>query len=812
MTLVPEDTRRRARAYRIRPPSAPDADETPLDPVNSDWVAATLSSLSRRRCFGYAKTGTCQPAAGLLELEEDVAMVSHEPPAPTPPPPPPPPPEEAKAEEPPEKPRTVAGCPDPTEVIKLLSGGFEGLTPQDFERLKAIFNRYKDAGSADMHKDELGAVLKVMGYAFLDREKIEALADEITTYATLDFHEFTEFVEKFLGMEQKRFREVFDTFDDDGSGQLDTDELMHLMSSMGFTPLRAMVQEALDIVDEDKSGTISFQEFIHLLVVYRYSEGFTRIEVQQFWDVFQEVAKVDPKGNSEDKKVDVHDVKDLMLQFFGPQGAPLAEKISQEVIAGKPRRDGEKKTSPEDPLNFIEILICARRMREFGFEEYRKFFKEMDEDGSGCLDMGEIQKVIEKLGYTLCVSDLEEVCAEVEEDCNGKGGADENGQLDFDEFVHLMGIFKERDGFNKSELADLKELFERFDEDGSGEVETMELDEMMRHLGYKIDISETNRLLQSVDFNDSGSLDFREYLRFLRLFREEELQKWREIFKKSEDSGHPGFLHVGDLPRAVAEANEEECAEGHYPELSYDGPPLVDFDNFVRASHARRTARVQKFRAYAGFMEKDVEKYLAMFNSYDTDRSGSIEAVETSKLLNGLGITMTTAKERDAVMSKVEVARDAAKQVGVTDLGSGGTVSFQVLLQLLRILFMDRDKARLQRETDALAETKFTNLESSEFKQIFSACLKQDREYRAEAGEVIEAEDGPQFVPSVDAEAIRRLLGTLGLQVKGAQAVELTQKVSELTLSEGLVDFPDFMRLMRWMMNKNFCNINGATG
>eukprot|EP00929_Paragymnodinium_shiwhaense_P031093 TRINITY_DN17504_c0_g1_i1.p1 TRINITY_DN17504_c0_g1~~TRINITY_DN17504_c0_g1_i1.p1 ORF type:complete len:786 (-),score=234.68 TRINITY_DN17504_c0_g1_i1:359-2716(-) len=783
-------------AARVRPASA--GSDVSLDPINVSWISNTLSNLATQRKFNSCSRWRpasptsdhmMQAAPPPLADEEDTEEV--------------PPPAEPAV---PASPEHEELPPDVGEVIKLIAGGFEGLTPADFERMRVIFARFKEPGSADMHKDEIPTVLTLLGYMFTEGEQVRELADKASTYSTIDFHEFTEFMEKFLELEQQKFRETFTTFDEDASGALDTQELMKVMSHMGFTPLRKMVNEALDVVDRDGSGTISFEEFLHLLIVYRFSEGFTRAEVKEFHKAFLQVSTKEKPDD--ERKVAVDDVKELMLKFFGPQAHALADKIGQEAITGSRKRENGAPVEAQEPMNYSEVLICARRLREMEFTEWKGSFSAVDEDGSGVLDIDEIRQLVEQLGYTLTRKEVEAVCAEVEEMCAGQGGEDEGGQLDFDEFVTLMQIFKVRDGFSKEDLLEFREAFDKFDSDGSGEVETIELSAIMRHLGFRPTIDDMERLLRQVDFNGSGSLDWRELLRYLRLSREEQLVRWKDVFNEYCEEGTIK-LDKRHMPAAIKRA-QQELEDDNEEDFEEEATEFVEFDEFLEVVEASRKARVAEQRKFAGFQEKDVAEYQVMFNNYDSDKSGHIEAKEIGLLMVELGFSMNSAADRDEVLGKIDEAKQQALDIGVTDVGEGAEISVWVLLQLLRILLTAQEKLRLEREAEALASTNFTTNEATEFKMIFASCLKNERVYEQESqgmvmGDEDDGDKGGKKIISTD--GIRRMLGTLGLKVSGPAGGELQDKMEEY---KGNVDYADFLRLMRWMMDRNFANINGT--
>eukprot|EP01091_Cochliopodium_minus_P009765 TRINITY_DN2478_c0_g1_i1.p1 TRINITY_DN2478_c0_g1~~TRINITY_DN2478_c0_g1_i1.p1 ORF type:complete len:159 (-),score=44.77 TRINITY_DN2478_c0_g1_i1:69-545(-) len=56
-------------------------------------------------------------------------------------------------------------------------------------------------------------------------------------------------------------KRVFQKYDKDNSGQLDSDEFNELTYSLGYYMNGKEIQEALKIIDKDNSGKISYEEF-----------------------------------------------------------------------------------------------------------------------------------------------------------------------------------------------------------------------------------------------------------------------------------------------------------------------------------------------------------------------------------------------------------------------------------------------------------------------------------------------------------------------------------------------------------------------
>eukprot|EP00929_Paragymnodinium_shiwhaense_P119555 TRINITY_DN9145_c0_g1_i1.p1 TRINITY_DN9145_c0_g1~~TRINITY_DN9145_c0_g1_i1.p1 ORF type:complete len:1168 (-),score=419.89 TRINITY_DN9145_c0_g1_i1:218-3721(-) len=708
--------------------------------------------------------------------------------------------------------------PDAKDAVQ--PGLFDGFSDMEFARMKRVFQRFKDPLGTDMDKDDLGETLRLLGYMYTEANDIQRISEAISRFGTIDFEEFESFASAFKRHEEAKFKTMFDQFDSDGGGQLDTEELSRLMLSLGFTPLRSMLRESLAVVDEDGSGTISFPEFVHLLSVYRYSEGFTRSEVKEFYTVFLEHAEGGDEKSSE-KVVPVEAVTDMLLGYFGPQSATLAVELGKEAMAGKKKQEDQAKDAPGGEakkapgLPFQEALLTARRCREMEFAQWREAFNRYDADGSGALDREEVQQVICDLGYTLLRKEIDAVLQEVEEAADEDG--EEDGELDYDEFVYLMQIFKQRDGFSSEELEELQEIFDKFDHDGGGEVETMELSDMLRFLGISISIEETQALLSQVDFNDSGSLDWREFLRFMRLNRENELRDWRETFQTFMDR-EAGLLSKKLLTMAIKKMGFSPSGRFEHDQQIEDGiefPDMLEFDEFVVAVNRARAMWVKEQRKMAGYNNVEFTRFEDMFNDFDADRSGTIEAKEVGALLESLGFTMRTKEERDTISRQIEEARQVAKEAGIDELGLGGNVTIWVLVQLLRILYNIRDSQLLDREKEAVDETKFTAPQVKQFREIFMNWVEQEKTYEAEALAngipIAQSPKAKEGVKELSKEAMRRLFVALGIKLMPKQAQEMDSRALKIA-EGGFLDFPDFLRTMRWMVEESFSNVASVFG
>ncbi|KAH0681205.1 hypothetical protein KY284_022290 [Solanum tuberosum] len=86
--------------------------------------------------------------------------------------------------------------------------------------------------------------------------------------------------------QQKRqeIREAFELFDTDNSGTIDAKELNVAMRALGFEATEEEINRMIAEVDKDGSGAIDFDEFVHMMtakIADELGERFTDKEIQE---------------------------------------------------------------------------------------------------------------------------------------------------------------------------------------------------------------------------------------------------------------------------------------------------------------------------------------------------------------------------------------------------------------------------------------------------------------------------------------------------------------------------------------------------
>jgi Ca2+-binding EF-hand superfamily protein len=88
---------------------------------------------------------------------------------------------------------------------------------------------------------------------------------------------------------------------------------------------------------------------------------------------------------------------------------------------------------------------------------------------------------------------------------------EKDGSLKFENFATLMRpTLSDPLRMNKKQQ-ELKEAFDAFDKDGDGSIDVKELQSMMSQLGDKLSLTEAQELIEEVDMDKDGVVNFEEF-------------------------------------------------------------------------------------------------------------------------------------------------------------------------------------------------------------------------------------------------------------------------------------------------------------
>ncbi|RRT35114.1 hypothetical protein B296_00051752, partial [Ensete ventricosum] len=151
------------------------------------------------------------------------------------------------------------------------------------------------------------------------------------------------------------------------------------------------------------------------------------------------------------------------------------------------------------------------------------------------------------------------------------------------------------------QISEFKEAFSLFDKDGDGlyrselcvqmVLEIMELGTVMRSLGQNPTEAELQDMINEVDADGNGTIDFPEFLNLMaRKMKdtdsEEELKEAFRVFDKDQN----GFISAAELRHVMTNLGEkltDEEVDEMIREADVDGDGQINYDEFVKIMMAK---------------------------------------------------------------------------------------------------------------------------------------------------------------------------------------------------------------------------------
>jgi len=141
-------------------------------------------------------------------------------------------------------------------------------------------------------------------------------------------------------------------------------------------------------------------------------------------------------------------------------------------------------------------------------ESMKKVFSTYDPDKTGFIATDRMPDVLNQFGAeNIDEDELASRIAEVDKDKEGK--------VNFDQFVQIVMAFLGDDDDAEAMNEELKEAFRLYDKEGQGYITTQVLKEIMKELDPKLTKDELEQIIEEVDEDGSGTVDFDEFMEMM---------------------------------------------------------------------------------------------------------------------------------------------------------------------------------------------------------------------------------------------------------------------------------------------------------
>jgi Ca2+-binding EF-hand superfamily protein len=373
----------------------------------------------------------------------------------------------------------------------------------------------------------------------------------------LNFEEFLGFYD-FLEF----LKELFNKCDTDKTGNINRKELNVLLKQAGYNLSAKQTELLYRMCDEDGSGTIELDDFLSLILFIIWAQIL--------------FANTDTDGND---VIEFVEFKSLLDDL----GIPLPAS------------------------------------------EVKKDFDELDVDKDGTLKFEEYLELIFALRYPI-ISDIVKAQIEVH-------GFDEDPYKEKVEFndqdrINIMeasGFFKRsrhmwnfQSSLTNEQIENFRTIFKAADKDKSGTINILELAVLLAQIGYRFTPSEVLMIIQIVDDNMDGVLNFNEFLGFYDF-----LEYLQSLFASADTDGDGG-IKKPELKSLFEKAGYQF------------NDSQIDLFYMMLGAKTSGILKLEEFFSLTLF----IFWAQILFNKADTDGNDSVDLIEFNNALRRLGLLM----------------------------------------------------------------------------------------------------------------------------------------------------------------------------
>nr|POE70256.1 caltractin [Quercus suber] len=176
-------------------------------------------------------------------------------------------------------------------------GRHHGLSQQKRQEIKEAFELFDTDGSGTIDAKELNVAMRALGFE---------MTEESTHYRGPSRKDKPRGRHHGLSQQKRQeIKEAFELFDTDGSGTIDAKELNVAMRALGFEMTEEQINQMIADVDKDGSGAIDFDEFVHMMTA-KIGERDTKEELMKAFHIIDQ----DKNG-----KISISDIKRMVKEL-----------------------------------------------------------------------------------------------------------------------------------------------------------------------------------------------------------------------------------------------------------------------------------------------------------------------------------------------------------------------------------------------------------------------------------------------------------------------------------------------------------------
>ena len=580
-------------------------------------------------------------------------------------------------------------------------------SPQEFMEMnqqewKKAFQRFDPNHTGTIRGTQLDLLISYLGHKKPPNKVIDLCAE--ASYGSLTVDEFCKFMISVTEWENVQVSKVF--FKDikllNAKKQVSRYVCERMLKQLGLDVNRGFMNDVYPLVSSefDEISDIDFQGFGKFVESFRQTEGLSRAERKNLYLVFDKFV-IDGSGLLSGAR---------LMQVLTYMGHNVTKGQAENKIARLLEKvDVEKRGF----LTFRQFLKVIRMVYDMEKGIYEHLVAVGDTDGNGVLDLDELRLLMLNMGYLVTIECETEICEKL-----GLGSAAELTPHEFRAYLHL---FRECEGFTDDEKYEIRNAFQevvKVQGNEEGELTATPIASLLRSFGYVVEEEMLHALVMQVDADFSGALDVHEVLKVFRMFRENEMKKWKDVFDEHCDSSDKKIVWQDMLNVLYSHGYNPTQAQFEDWILSADCTveSRIDTQQFIHImQYVHRTVNFEYGATYTSysFSVSQRDRYRTLFEKYAGKPADEtkLSLLQCIRALTDFAVTEKLSPNEMRYVAKVALPKDESQQPNWIKFEKLCDVQmpydFSGFLRMLTVLHQAFDRIRVRREHDAIHQADF---------------------------------------------------------------------------------------------------------
>jgi Ca2+-binding EF-hand superfamily protein len=224
--------------------------------------------------------------------------------------------------------------------------------------------------------------------------------------------------------------------------------------------------------------------------------------------------------------------------------------------------------------------------------EIKGAFSKIDQDGNGAINTSKLSSLMQVMGENLTSTEIKimlKLC-----------DITECGEITFSAFCtmwvnYYLEEYSSEEKGREMTIEEIKAFFSAFDENGDGFISRNELQLGMKGLGEMVNSLEINSIIEEVDVDGDGRVNFKEFIALMRLkskkdSKEDEMTdaELRAVFRIFDDdcSGYISRTEFGDVMNKRSGISEfDKGVDAMVKESNMEEDDRVTYEEFINQYH-----------------------------------------------------------------------------------------------------------------------------------------------------------------------------------------------------------------------------------